>query len=86
MYLEQLIDDRCGQAAVIDPSPDLVRYGALLRDGSLRLCYVIDARAPGPTPVARLLATNYGAELWAHPAAGASERVLGDSAEGGEQR
>ena len=76
MYFDQILHDhgarasyliasrQSGEAAIVDPGPDLVPYGALLRERALILRSVIDTRVHADhLSGARRLATNYGAAL-----------------------
>jgi glyoxylase-like metal-dependent hydrolase (beta-lactamase superfamily II) len=76
MYFDQILHDhgarasyliasrQSGEAAVIDPGPDPVPYGALLRERALILRYVIDTRVHAERLTgARRLAANHGATL-----------------------
>ena len=76
MYFDQILHDhgarasyliasrQSGEAAVVDPGPNLVPYGALLRERALILRYVIDTRVHADHLTgARRLAANHGAVL-----------------------
>jgi glyoxylase-like metal-dependent hydrolase (beta-lactamase superfamily II) len=76
MYFDQILHDhgarasyliasrQSGEAAVVDPGPDPVPYGALLRERALILRFVIDTRVHDDHLTgARRLAANHGAAL-----------------------